>query len=228
MTSLNGFIKLHRKLLTWRWYQDSVVKDVFIHLLLLASFKERPWKAIIVQEGQAIVSTQKLADDLGFSRQQVRTALKKLKSTNEITIEATNRFTVITIVKWRDYQAEFKTPANESTNSLTNNQPTENQLITNNQPHRKNVKNVKNKRMVRSERETLSPHGTFGNVLKIDRLSLVIESKGKDYSNHYATLLDWLMQDVGEPGKAAQDYTTNMCSYDIDELEEINTLEDWA
>lgn len=247
MTSLNGFIKLHRKLLTWRWYQDSVVKDVFIHLLLLASFKERPWKAIIVQEGQAIVSTQKLADDLGFSRQQVRTALKKLKSTNEITIEATNRFTVITIVKWRDYQAEFKTPANESTNSLTNNQPTENQLITNNQPHRKNVKNVKNKRMVRSERETLSPHGTFGNVLlsdseaadlrekyphhyqsKIDRLSLVIESKGKDYSNHYAVLLDWLMQDVGEPGKAAQDYTTNMSSYDIDELEEINTLEDWA
>ena len=101
--------------------------------------------------------------------------------------------------------------------------------------------------MVRSERETLSPHGTFGNVLlsdseaadlrekypnhyqsKIDRLSLVIESKGKDYSNHYATLLDWLMQDVGEPGKAAQDYTTNMCSYDIDELEDINTLEDWA
>ena len=36
------------------------------------------------------------------------------------------------------------------------------------------------------------------------------------------------MQDVGEPGKAAQDYTTNMSSYDIDELEEINTLEDWA
>ncbi len=101
--------------------------------------------------------------------------------------------------------------------------------------------------MVRSERGTLSPHGTFGNVLlsdseaadlrekyphhyqsKIDRLSLVIESKGKDYSNHYAVLLDWLMQDVGEPGKAAQDYTTNMSSYDIDDLEEINTLEDWA
>ena len=148
MTSLNGFIKLHRKLLTWRWYQDSVVKDVFIHLLLLASFKERPWKAIIVQEGQAIVSTQKLADDLGFSRQQVRKKKKKLKSTNEITIEATNRFTVITIVKWRDYQSEFKTPANESTNSLTNNQPTENQLITNNQPHRKNVKNVKNNDLI--------------------------------------------------------------------------------
>ena len=36
------------------------------------------------------------------------------------------------------------------------------------------------------------------------------------------------MQDVGEPGKATQDDTTKLSSYDIDEFEEINTLEDWA
>ena len=56
------------------------------------------------------------------------------------------------------------------------------------------------------------------------QLSRVIESKGKNYADHYATLIDWLMQDVGLPGKAAQGDSTDS-SYDIDELEEINRLD---
>lgn len=144
MSSLNGFIKLHRKLVAWGWYQDYVVKDVFLHLLLTANFKDTPWRDRVLQEGQLIVGTQKLADELGFSRQQVRTALKKLNSTNEITIEATNKYSVITIVNWRDYQSDKKIVTTKSTKRATNNQPTNNQQSTNNQPQRKNIKNINN------------------------------------------------------------------------------------
>ena len=38
MNNANGFIKLHRKMLSWGWYQDSVVKDVFIHHLSVRIF----------------------------------------------------------------------------------------------------------------------------------------------------------------------------------------------
>ena len=148
MNSLSGFIKLHRKLVAWGWYQDYVVKDVFLHLLLIANFKATPWKGRVLDEGQVVVGTQKLADELGFSRQQVRTALKKLKSTNEITIEATNRFSIITIVNWRDYQCEGKTPTSKITNIATNKQPTDNQQITNNQPQLNNYNNIDNIREV--------------------------------------------------------------------------------
>lgn len=141
--SLNGFIKLHRKLVAWGWYQDYVVKDVFLHLLLTANFKDTSWRDRILKKGQVVIGTQKVADELGFSRQQVRTALNKLKSTNEITIEATNKFSIITIVNWEDYQSDTDLPTKKSTKKLTNHQPTNNQQITNNQPQRKNDKNIK-------------------------------------------------------------------------------------
>ena len=39
-----GFIKIHRSLLEWEWYQDTNTKTVFIHLLLTANYKDKNWK----------------------------------------------------------------------------------------------------------------------------------------------------------------------------------------
>jgi len=238
MNTLSGFIKLHRKLVAWGWYQDYVVKDVFLHLLLTANFKPTPWKDRILEEGQVVIGSQSLAAELGFSRQQVRTAIKKLKSTNEITIEATNKFSIITIVNWRDYQSSENSSTSKPTNSATINQPTNNQQITNNQPQRKNVKNIKNVKNGKKREGTRTPRGEFQNVLlsdselselktrypqfyeaKIERLSRYLTSTGKTYKDHYATLLDWLAEDtVNETQKSDS-------SYDINELEEIDTLD---
>ena len=155
MNSLSGYVKIHRKMLDWGWYHDSAVKSVFLHLLLTASFKPAEWNGRTIRSGQTVTSTQRLADVLGISRQQARTALDKLKATNEITIETTNKYSVITIVNWGGYQdltgddvcgatdkATDEQPANNQ--QSTNNQPTDNQQITNKQPHLKNVNNDKN------------------------------------------------------------------------------------
>ena len=233
-----GYIKLHRKLTKWEWYHNANTFRVFIHLLLTANYEPRRFEGRTIERGQRVTSISKLSKELKVSVQSIRTALNHLKSTGELTIETTPKYTIITINNYISYQ--------QLTNDLTNDQQTANKRLTNDQQQWKKDKERKRK-IKKGERDTLSPHGTFGNVFlsdsevadlkskyphhyqsKIDRLSRVIESKGKDYSNHYATLLDWLMQDVGEPGKATQDDTTKSSSYDIDELEEINTLEDWA
>ena len=233
-----GYIKLHRKLTKWEWYHNANTFRVFIHLLLTANYERRNFEGRTIERGQRVTSISKLSQELKVSVQSIRTALDHLKSTGELTIKTTPKYTIITINNYISYQ--------QLTNELTNDQQTTNKQLTNDQQQWKKDKESKRK-IKKGERGTLSPHGTFGNVFlsdsevadlkskyphhyqsKIDRLSRVIESKGKDYSNHYATLLDWLMQDVGEPGKATQDDTTKSSSYDIDELEEINTLEDWA
>lgn len=144
MAELNGYIKLYRKFKSWGWYQDNVVKSLFIHLLILANFKETKWQGEILKPGQLITGTTQLANDLGFSRQQIRTALKKLESTEEITIKSTNKYSLITIMNWEDYQSNCDDTNQVSNNQITNNQPTNNQQITNNQPQRKNDKNVNN------------------------------------------------------------------------------------
>lgn len=129
MTNLpdSGFIKLQRKILDWEWYNDIPAKTLFIHLLLKANFKDKKWKGYDIKRGQVLTGRKILSDETGLSEQQTKTALRKLQATNEITIKATNRFSIITLVNYSLYQ-DKKTDSNQ-----LNNQPEE-QQATNNQP----------------------------------------------------------------------------------------------
>ena len=139
---MEGWIKLHRKLLEWEWYRDNNVKIVFLHLLLIANHTEQKWQGRTISRGQKITSIEHLAKETNLSVMQVRTALKKLKSTNEITIETTNKNTLITIEKYNDYQLkEFENNKQNNkpyNNEITNKQQTNNKQITTN----KNDKNI--------------------------------------------------------------------------------------
>ena len=139
---MEGWIKLHRKMVDWEWYNDTNVKIIFLHLLLTVNHKEQKWRGQTVLRGQKLTSIEHLADDVGLTIQQTRTALKKLKSTNEITIKTTNKNTLITIEKFNDYQVDIKENNKQnnkqSNNPLTNNQQTNNKQITTN----KNEKNI--------------------------------------------------------------------------------------
>ena len=116
---VSGYIKLHRKLLEWGWYTDSVVKGVFLHFLLTASFRDIPWMGMTIKRGQLITSVVNLQRELGFSRQQIRTAISKLASTNEITTRATNKHMLITVVNWEEYQASEKIATTRATTPVT-------------------------------------------------------------------------------------------------------------
>ena len=153
MQRLNGFVKVHRKLVQWGWYQDYVVKDVFLHLLLTASFKESQWMGRTIEKGQLITSYAHLAEELGFSVKQIRTALNKLKSTGEVASEATNRYTIITVVNWEKYQVSELGEASEGANKGQ----AEGKQGASKGQHLKNVKNHKEWK----ERKENSPAGTL-------------------------------------------------------------------
>ena len=138
---MDGFIKIHRKMTEWGWYSDPNTKAVFLHLLLTANWQPGEYRGYKLNPGDAVIGSDALATTLGMTRQQVRTALKKLGQTGEITRKVTNKFTVVTIVKWAKYQIDGSEDNQQTTNNqptdnqqTTNNQPTDNQQITNNQP----------------------------------------------------------------------------------------------
>ncbi len=136
-----GWIKLHRQLLEWEWYEDINTTRLFVHLLLIANHKDKNWRGILIKKSEKLTSQIKLADETKLTRQQVRTSLNKLKSTNDITIKTTAQHTVISIINWDLYQEK---PNEQPTDNqrITNEQPTDNQRITTN----KNVKNVNNEK----------------------------------------------------------------------------------
>jgi len=100
----NGFIAIHRKMAEWEWYHDTNVVRVFLHCLIKANWKEKNWQGNIIPRGTFITSYQHLADETSLSVRNVRTALKKLKTTSEVTIKTTNKFTMISITNYNEYQ----------------------------------------------------------------------------------------------------------------------------
>ena len=128
----NGWIKIHRQILEWEWYDEPNTLRLFLHLLLKANHKNKSYRGVEIKEGQVMTGYDKLAKELSLSTQKIRTAINKLKSTNEITSVSTSQGTIIQIVKYKEYQVV--------TSKLTDEQQTNNKRITTN----KNVKKEKN------------------------------------------------------------------------------------
>ena len=114
-----GWIKMHRKLLDWEWYNDVPVRLTFMHLLLTANWEYTEYKKYPIQRGQCITGTSETPKKIGISKQQFRTAISKLKSTGEITTYSTNKFTVVTLVKYDDYQPNEEEATTKPTRNPT-------------------------------------------------------------------------------------------------------------
>lgn len=138
-----GYVKLFRSIEGWEWYSDGNTFRVFLHLLLNANHSAARWQGIALNPGQKITSIEKIAEELKLSRQNVRTALNHLKSTNEITVQSTNKYILVTVANWAFYQCEDYESTSKLTDCLTFDQPTANQQLTTNKKNKKN-KNEKN------------------------------------------------------------------------------------
>ena len=135
-----GYIKLHRKILEWEWYKNIPVRIVFEHCLLKANHTDKSWQGILIKKGSFITSYENLSIETGLSFQQVRTAINKLKSTNELTYQSTSRYSIISINNWSLFQQDNKLDNKQ----ITNNQQTNNKQITttNNEKNEKNEKKL--------------------------------------------------------------------------------------
>lgn len=146
MENCGGFIKLFRQILDWEWYDDLPTCRLFIHLLLKANYAERNWHGQTIERGSCITSYATLASETGLSQEQIKRALKNLTKTGEIKRIATNKNTVICVVKYADFQG-FGFEYNEQTTSkeqAENKQKTNEQQTSNEQTT--TTKEIKNKR----------------------------------------------------------------------------------
>lgn len=145
-----GYIKIWRSLLDWEWYKNTNTKCVFIHLLLKANHADARWQGTDIKAGQLVTSSDGLAKELGLTRQNVRTALVHLKSTNEITIKSTNKFMLITLENWAYYQGQIEESTSKPTTNPTNDQPATNQQLTTNNKNKnkEKKKNINNSNAV--------------------------------------------------------------------------------
>lgn len=112
---MSGWIKLYRSLLDWEWYKDKNVYRLFTHLLLKANYEDKSYKGLLIKRGQILTSRSVLSKETGLTEQEIRTSLNKLKSTNNILVEANKDCTIITILNFDMYQPHDEKSTNKST-----------------------------------------------------------------------------------------------------------------
>lgn len=126
-----NFIKIDRKILKWEWWSDINTFRLFMYMLISAYWKDGNYKGKIIKRGSFPSSISELSKETNLSVMEIRTSLKHLQLTGEITSKSTNKFTIFTVVNYNLYQTDNKQDNKPITSNLTNNQQTDNILLTN-------------------------------------------------------------------------------------------------
>lgn len=189
---MQGWVKLHRDLFNWEWYTHIPTKTLFIHLILKANHKEARYRGKLIKRGALVTSRELLAKETGLTIRQIRTALKNLKASNEVTNETTRQGTYIQIVNYDEYQ--------EASNEVTNERPTSDQQVTSN----KNDKKEKNDNNIYYSKGNLKlTTDEYNKLLKSYSPSLIdsyisrIEGwkKSNTVESLYLTIYRWIEND---------------------------------
>ena len=203
----NGFIALHRSLLSWGWHTDPATGWLFVNLLLMANWTDSEWQGMTIERGQLVTGRKALAAQTGLSEQTVRTSLNRLKSTNEITIASTNKFSVITIVNYGKFQDVPEMPTSTLSSNLTNNQPAANQQLTTNEQEKQGEQGIKPRKRFTppSVDEVAAYCRERGNVVDAQRFVDFYASKGWKVGNAgmrdwHAAVRNWERQDSTKNG----------------------------
>ena len=143
MAEKTTYIRLDRNIINWKWWYDHNTVIVFLFLLIRANIHDNGFSGQIIRRGQVCTSLPSLSNSTGLTIQQVRTAIKHLKSTGEITSKAFSKYQVITIVNYDKYQ--------DLTGKKPYNQQATNSHVTGKQQHiEKKEKKEKERRKGRS------------------------------------------------------------------------------
>lgn len=100
-----GWIKIDRNLLKWRWFTDTPTCIVWIYLLLQANYEDRDFLNITIRRGELVASLKRISEDTGLSERKIRTALTHLEATGEVTRKRHGKIVVISIPNYDRYQS---------------------------------------------------------------------------------------------------------------------------
>ena len=155
---MTGYIKLYRQMTEWEWYKDANTKAVFLHLLLMANHAPKRWRGIEIKRGQHLTSIKKLSTELGLSVKNVRTALKHLENTGEVASKAANRWTLITVEKYENYQGDTSEGGKQNGKQVANKWQTGGKQVATNNNDKNEKRMIKNEEKGEASKQRQTTH----------------------------------------------------------------------
>lgn len=129
-----SYIKLFRKILKSPIWDNEKALKIWIWCLLKATHTERRQlvgqQVVDLEKGQFIFGRKKASEELKMTESTIYKYIKLLEELEMLTVNSNNKFSVVSIAKWENYQVEELKNNNKETTK-------EQQSNTN-----KNVKNI--------------------------------------------------------------------------------------
>lgn len=143
---MQGYIKLWRKLQEKGYYKKSEYVHLWVHILLKSNHKENEFfwnnKLEKIKAGQFITGRKALSSETGINENKIERILRTLENAQQIEQQKTNKFRVITVKNWKEYQQSEQQNEQQVNNKRTT---SEQQVNTNkNDKNEENEKNDKN------------------------------------------------------------------------------------
>lgn len=119
----NSWVKLYRKLLQSPIFENEKALKIWIWCLLKASYKDREQlvglQVVNLKSGQFIFGRKKASEELRMTESIIYKYIKLLEDLQMISIESNNKFSIVTVEKWEDYQIEDLKSNNKVTTSFS-------------------------------------------------------------------------------------------------------------
>lgn len=130
---MQGYIKIHRNILEWEWWSDINTYRLFTYMILRANWKDGKFKGLDIKKGSFVSSVRKLSEETNLTENEIRTAIKHLIKTNEITSKTHGKFTVFTVNNYLLYQEDNEQLTSKSqadNEQITDKSQTDNEQLT--------------------------------------------------------------------------------------------------
>lgn len=122
------FVMQKRSLTEWEYWNCPNDVAVLTHIGQRVGFKAHGYKGLPLAVGQCVIGRDELAKECGLSPQNVRTSIDHLVASGVITIEPTNRGTVVTLVKYYRFGNSYGRANQQINHPLTIDQPLNNNV----------------------------------------------------------------------------------------------------
>ena len=150
---MEGWVSLHRQLISKPIFDNEKLLKVFIWCLLKATHKEHEQligrQTITLLPGQFPTGRIKASVELNMKPSTAWEYLKILEGNESIDIKSNSKFSVVTIVNWELYQLDNRNSDSKSDNKSTTNRQ---QIDTNNNVNNGNNVNKKNPPLKKEKR----------------------------------------------------------------------------
>lgn len=178
-----GWVKLHRSLLDWEWFDDANCTRLFLYCLLKANHKDQKWKGLEIKRGAFFTGLDSLKSETGLTVSQIRTAIRKLEMTGELTSKSQAGGRMITVVAYDQYQADDK----QNDTKIAEGSQDDDKRVTANKNDKKE-KNEENEKKITSTQKpkVICPHREILNLWDKKMPSYIARPQDKNWNSKRA------------------------------------------